>query len=177
MTLGTPAPADHRQASSGRSTAASRAVAVEVLVCGSPDRGDDGAPIAAAALLRDRLPIDVRLRIVGQLDVDDLLRVPTGACVVIIDAAKGIRPGRIIELPLDGLLTRQDRLRARSSHALAIPEVIGVADLIRGHPLRGRIVVIGGAEFGLGAPLSDHVAEAVPALAAAVLVAINRDWA
>jgi hypothetical protein len=49
--------------------------------------------------------------------------------------------------------------------------------LIRGHPLRGRIVVIGGAEFGLGAPLSDHVADAVPALAAAVLVAINRDWA
>ena len=177
MTLRTPAPPDHRQASTGRSTAASRAVAVDVLVCGSPDRGDDGAPIAAAALLRDRLPFDVRLRIVGQLDVDDLLRVPAGASVVIIDAAKGIRPGRIIELPLHGLLARQDRLRARSSHALAIPEVIGVADLIRGHPLRGRIVVIGGAEFGLGAPLSARVAEAVPALVAAVLVAINRDWA
>jgi hypothetical protein len=37
--------------------------------------------------------------------------------------------------------------------------------------------VIGGAEFGLGAPLSPPIAEAVPALVAAVLVAINRDWA
>jgi hydrogenase maturation protease len=177
MTLRTPACPIRRQASTGRPTAANRAVAVEVLVCGSPDRGDDGAPIAAAALLRDRLPIDVRLRIVRQLDIDDLLHVPAGAGVVIVDAAKGIRPGRIIELPLSGLLSRQDRLRARSSHALAIPEVIGVADLIRGHPLRGRIVVIGGAEFGLGAPLSALVAEALPALVTAVVVAINRDWA
>ena len=177
MTLRTPAFPHRLQGSTGRSAAVSPAVAVEVLVCGSPDRGDDGAPIAAAALLRDRLPIDVRLRIVGQLEVDDLLRVPAGAGVVIVDTAKGIRPGRIIELPLSGLLARQDRLRARSSHALAIPEVIGVADLIRGHPLRGRIVVIGGAEFGLGSTLSARVEEAVPALATAVQVAINRDWA
>ena len=92
MTLRTRAFPDHRQASTRRSTAASRAVAVEVLVCGSPDRGDDSAPIAAAALLRDRLPINVRLRIVGQLDIDDLLRVPAGAGAVIVDAAKGIRP-------------------------------------------------------------------------------------
>jgi hypothetical protein len=49
--------------------------------------------------------------------------------------------------------------------------------LIRGHPLRGRIVVIGGTEFAFGAPLSARVAEAVPALVTAVLVAINRDWA
>lgn len=177
MTLTAPAPSDHREASPGRSAAASRAVAVEVLVCGAPDRGDDGAPIAAAALLRDCLPIDARLRIVGQLDIDDLLRVPAGAGVIIVDAAKGIRPGRIIELPLNGLHSRDDRLRARSSHALAISEVIGVANLIRGRPLRGRVVVVGGAEFGLGAPLSARVAEAVPALVTAVLAAINRDWA
>jgi hydrogenase maturation protease len=177
MTVGTPAFPNRPQASTVRSIAADRAVAVEVLVCGSPGRGDDGAPIAAAALIRDRLPIDGRLRIVGQLDVDDLLRVPSGAAVVIVDAAKGIRPGRIIELPLDGLLSRDDRLRTRSSHALAVPEVIAVADLIRGRPLRGRIVVIGGAEFGLGAPLSGLIAEAVPALVTAVLVAINRDRA
>ena len=176
MTLRTPVVSYHREASPSRWAAASHAVAVEVLVCGLPDRGDDGAPIAAAALLRDRLPIDVRLRIVGQLGVDDLLRVPAGAGVVIVDAAKGIRPGRIIELPLDGLLSRNDRLRARSSHALAIPEVIGVASLVRGRPLQGRIVVIGGAEFGDQAALSARVAEAVPALVTAVLVAVNRDW-
>jgi hydrogenase maturation protease len=167
----------HRQAATGRSAAAAPAVAVQVLVCGSPDRGDDGAPIAAAALLRDRLPSDVQLRIIGQLDVDDLLRVPAGAGVVVVDAAKGIRPGQIVELPLNGLVSREHRLRPRSSHALAFPEVIGVAELVRGLPVRGRIVAIGGAEFGLGAPLSARVAKAVPALVAAVLVAIEQDWA
>jgi len=176
MTVGTPDIPNRPQASTGRSTAANRAVAVEVLVCGSYGCGDDSAPIAAAALLRDHLPNGGRLRIVGQLDVDDLPRVPSGVAVVIVDAAKGIRPGRIVELPLNGLLSRDDHLRTRSSRALAVPEVIAVADLIRGRPLRGRIVVIGGAEFGLGAPLSARIAEAVPALVTAVLVAINRDW-
>ena len=49
-----------------------------------------------------------------QASTDDLLRVPSGAAVVIVDAAKGIRPGWIIELPLNGLLSRDDRLRTRS---------------------------------------------------------------
>ena len=70
-------------------------VAVEVLVCGSPDRGDDGAPIAAvAARSRAALPADVTLRVVGQLDIDDLLSIRPGAGVVVVDAATGIDAGR-----------------------------------------------------------------------------------
>jgi hydrogenase maturation protease len=133
--------------------------------------------MVAAPLLRDRLPKDVRMRIVGQLDIDHLLRIPAGAGVVIVDTATGIRPGQVVELPLNGLTVREDRLRPRSSHALAFPEVIGLANLIRGHPLRGRIVAIGGRAFGLGAPLSVRVAEAIPALVAATLAAIERDRA
>jgi len=145
--------------------------AVDVLVCGSPDRGDDGAAIAAARLLRG-LPAGARVRIVGQLDIDDLLAVPPGGAVVIVDAATGVAPGRIVELPLRGFLGAGSETVPRSSHALAMPEVIGVADMVRGHPLAGRIVVVGGRQYGLGRPMSRRVAASIPALAEAVRRAV-----
>jgi len=157
-----------------RSARATQSVAVEVLVCGSPDRGDDGAPLAAAAVLRQDLPNDVRVRTVGQLDIDDLLAVSADARVVIVDAAVGIRPGQVVELPLTGLVGREDRLRPRSSHALAFPEVIGLAEVVRGRPMQGLIVAVGGRAFGLGAAFSPRVARAIPALVAAVRDAIRR---
>ncbi|MFI5225152.1 MAG: hypothetical protein ACHQ3P_00590, partial [Candidatus Limnocylindrales bacterium] len=107
---------------------------VDVLICGSSDRGDDGAPLAAGRLLVD-LPATARLRAVGQLDIDDLLGVPATGAVVIVDAATGIEPGAVLELPLRGFLSEGSVTRPRSSHALALPEVIGVADMIRGRPL------------------------------------------
>ncbi|HEX5825672.1 MAG TPA: hydrogenase maturation protease [Candidatus Limnocylindrales bacterium] len=153
---------------------AARQFNTEVLVCGSRDRGDDGAPIAAAESLPSRLPADARVRIVGQLDIDDLLAVPAGARVVIVDAAIGIRPGRIVELPLTGFIGRTDRLRPRSSHSLAFKEVIGLAELMRGHPLQGVIVAIGGRRFGLGDDLSEPVARAVPALVDSIVNAVDE---
>jgi hydrogenase maturation protease len=162
------------RAGADRSAAAQQTVAVEVLVCGSPDRGDDGAPLAAAEVLRQELPDDVRVRIVGQLDIDDLLAIWTDARVVIVDAAVGIRPGQIVELPLAGFVGREDRLRPRSSHALAFPEVLGLAEVMRGRPLRGLIVAMGGRDFGLGAAFSPRVARAVPTFAAAIGDAIRR---
>jgi hydrogenase maturation protease len=150
------------------------AIAVEVLVCGSSDRGDDGAPLAAMELLRASLPRDVALRVVGQLDVLDLLSVPPGAGVVIVDAATGIDPGAIVDLALTGLIGQPDRIRPRSSHALALPEVVAVAETIGGRPVRGRIVVIGGAQFGLGEPFSWPVWAALRPLSDAILEAIGQ---
>jgi hydrogenase maturation protease len=149
-------------------------VMVEVLVCGTSDGGDDGAAIAASRLIRAQLPTDVSLRIVGQLDIDDLLSVRKGAAIVIVDAATGIDPGTIVDLPLAGLVGPATAIQPRSSHALAIPEVVGLADMIRGRPLRGRIVVIGGSQFGLGRPLSRPVAAALPSLSRAIVRAISR---
>jgi hydrogenase maturation protease len=162
------------RARTGRSAPATKTVAVEVLVCGSPDRGDDGAPLAAAVVIHQDLPDDVRVRIVGQLDIDDLLAVATDAGVVIVDAAVGIRAGQVVELPLNGLVGCEDRLRPRSSHALAFPEVIGLAEVMRGRPMRGLIVAIGGKVFGLGSAFSPRVAKAIPALAEAVRDAVRR---
>jgi hydrogenase maturation protease len=145
---------------------------VDVLICGSSDRGDDGAPLAARRLLRD-LPSGASVRAVGQLDIDDLLAVPANGAAVIVDAATGVEPGIILELPLRGFLGDGAAPRPRSSHALAMPEVIGVADMVRGRPLVGRIVVIGARRFGLGQPLSRRVEAAVPALADAIRRAVR----
>ena len=147
---------------------------IDVLVCGSRDRRDDGAAIAIVPQLRARIPGATRLRIVGQLGIDDLLAVPHDGGVVIVDAASGLRPGQIVELPLDGLLDRADELRPRSSHALAFREVLGVATLLRRLPLPGRIVAIGGARWSLGSDLSPRVAKALPDLIAGVLAAIEH---
>jgi len=147
--------------------------AVEVLICGSPDRGDDGAPIAAAALLRGRLDRRASVRTVGQLDIDDLLAISPGAAVVIVDAAVGLHAGQVVTLPITGLIGRTDGLRPRSSHALSFPEVVGLAELLRGRPVPGRIVAIGGSQFGLGKGLSRSVAIALPRFVDAILEAID----
>jgi hydrogenase maturation protease len=146
---------------------------IDVLVCGSIDRGDDGAPFAACDLLEADRPTNARIRRVGQLDVDDLLSIPPGAGVVIVDAATGIDPGVVLELPLRGFLGEVS-IKPRSSHALAMPEVIGLADMLRGRPLTGLIVVIGARRFTLGRPLTRRVAAAVPELSRAIRIAVER---
>jgi len=143
------------------SSAGAQAAGVQVLVCGSPDRGDDGVAVAAAAMIRDQLPDGVRMRTVGQLDIDDLLAVPAAVGVVIVDAASGLRPGQIVDLPL-------------TSHAVGLPEVVALAELIQGRPVHGRIVAVGAVDFGLGSALSRPVAAAMPGLVLAILGAITE---
>ena len=147
---------------------------VDVLVCGSPDRGDDGAALAALARLVATLPADVRVRVVGRLEVDDLLAVPAHAGVVIVDTVTGVDPGRIVRMPLRSLVGRESGLRLRSSNALAVPEVIGLADMIRRRPLVGVVVAVGGLEFGLGDAFSWPVSTALRAFGEAIVGAIDR---
>lgn len=143
---------------------------VVVLVCGASDRGDDGAALEVADRVRARLPADARLRVVGQLDVEDLLDIPPEASVVVADAAVGPPPGAIVDVSLDGD-RGGDAVRPRSTHALAVREAIDLAAALRERPFRGRIVAIGGAQFGLGAPLSPAVERGLPAFAQAILTA------
>jgi hydrogenase maturation protease len=149
-------------------------IRVEVLACGAPDRGDDGAGVIAVGRLADILPDDVRTRIVGQLDIDDLLAVPAGAGAIVVDTAVGVDPGWIVEIPFSGLAGRESGIRPRSSHALSIPETIGVASIIRGRPLQGMVVAIGGIDFGLGEALSWPVTAAMDAFVLAIADAIRR---
>lgn len=153
---------------SHRLTGVDQRVAVEILVCGCAGRGDDGAGPAVLTIVQTRLPPDVRLKVVGLLEIDHLLAIPTGAGVVIVDAAIGIPAGQIVTLPIDGLVGSED-IQPRLSRALVFPEVLGFANMLRGTPLRGEIVVIGARQFGHDKPLSRRVAIALPALADAIL--------
>jgi hydrogenase maturation protease len=157
----------------GRQAAAPETL-VEVLVCGSAEHGDEGAGIRALDHLVNGVPADVAVRVVALLDIDDLLAVTDGAGVVIVDTAVGIHPGQVLELPLEGLIARTDGLHPRSSHALEFPEVIGLAGLIRGHPLHGRVVVIGGSSFNHAGSLSGPVVAGLPALGTAIGTAIEH---
>ena len=72
------------------------------------------------------------------------------------------------------LIGRETGLRPRSAAALAIPEVVGLAEMIRGRPLRGFFVAVGGVEFGLGDAFSWPVSIAISSFSEAIAAAIER---
>src|SRR5688572_14659821 len=147
---------------------------VQVLACGDPGRGDDGASLAALAELAPDLPADVTIRLVGQLDIDDLLAVPFGAGAVVVDTATGIDPGWVVEIPFVGFVGRDSGIRARSSDALSRPKKGGLASIVRGGPLVGVLVGIGGSAFGRGDGLSWPVAAGLCSFRVAIADAIER---
>jgi hypothetical protein len=147
---------------------------VEVLACGDPDRGDDGASVVAIAGLAPGLPADVTVRRVRRLDIDDLLAVPSGAGAVVVDTASGVDPGWVVEIPFPGFAGRESGIRARSSDSLSRPETVGVASMVRGRPLIGVLVAIGGASYGSGEALSWPVTSGLSSFRLAIADAIER---
>jgi hydrogenase maturation protease len=124
---------------------------VRLLVCGSADRGDDGAALFAVAHVLPRLEAAVRERLevrrCEQLDATDLIDVAEGEACIVLDTVVGIEPGAIIECPLEELAGRS-AVAPRSSHALPIDQVLAIADAVRGGLPRGTFVGIGGKWFG-----------------------------
>ncbi len=151
---------------------------IRVLVCGTSDRADDGvAPRAVAELLpslREEGRYDVDVRYCGQLDVEHLLDVPAGTPVLIVDAASGVPAGEIVTRDLDALLADRPGPAPRSSHALPIGQVLGIAQAFAEAPMRGSFVGVGGADFGLGDELSPQVERALPAFVEAIRGSIER---
>lgn len=126
---------------------------LRVLVCGSADRGDDGAALQAVAHVLPRLDPGIRQRIVvrrcHQLDALDLIEIPDGESCIVLDTVVGVPAGSVVEIPLDDLAT-DSAVAARSSHALPIQQVLGIARAVRGSLPPGRFVGIGGKWFGFG---------------------------
>jgi len=149
---------------------------VRVLVCGSADRGDDGAALYAVAHLLPTLDDDVRECIevhrCEQLDPVDLIEVADGVSCLVLDTVTGIEPGAVVEIPLDEL-TRLEDAAPRSSHALPISQVLGIAEAVRGCLPRGLFVGIGGKWFGYGQTRSRLLREGMPAFEQAIDRAIH----
>lgn len=149
---------------------------LRVLVCGSADRGDDGAALSAIAHVLPGLePVMSRrleVRRCQQLDPTDLIDVrPDEACLV-LDTVVGVEAGTVVEMPL-AELARQQGVAPRSSHALPIQQVVGIADAVRGGLPRGLFVGIGGKWFGFGQTRSRALRQGMPAYEAAVRAAID----
>ncbi len=150
---------------------------LRILVCGTGDRGDDGAALAAIAHVLPDLPEELRARIevrrCPQLDVDDLTDVrPEERCLV-IDTVVGVEPGSIVTMSLRDLARRADGLAPRSSHALSVDDTLLIAEVVCGALPRGAFVGIGGKWFGYGERFSRIVKGELPAFAAAIRHAID----
>ena len=148
---------------------------LRVLVCGSADRGDDGAALSAMAHVLPGLEHTISQRIevrrCEQLDALDLIDVRPDEACLILDTVVGVEPGSIVDIEL-GVLADHGSVAPRSSHALPIQQVLGIADAVRGGLPRGRFVGIGGKWFGFGSTRSRALREGMPAFEAAVRLAI-----
>jgi hydrogenase maturation protease len=151
------------------------AKSVHVLVCGNPDRADDGAALCAVRSLVQRGAGRRRVEFerCAELDINHLLELPADEPVVIVDTAIGVRPGRVVTIPLDDLIDHPLGPAPRSSHALPINLVLGVANVLTATPLKGVFVGVGGADFGYGANLSAPVRRSLPRFIAAIDAAID----
>jgi hydrogenase maturation protease len=151
---------------------------VHVMACGNIDRADDGAGCRALGLLlarlSDRRGRRIEIEQCGHLDIQRMLDVPAGTPIVIVDAAVGIRPGRVVTVPLDDLIDHPDGPSPHSSHVLPINQVLGVANALLASPLRGVFVGLGGGDFSFGDRLSPPVARAMPRFVDAIAAAIDQ---
>lgn len=150
---------------------------IRVLVCGSADRGDDGAALCAVAHVLPRLDPALRQRVevrrCEQLDAADLIDVADGEACLVLDTVVGVEAGTVVRIPLDEL-TRLEDAAPRSSHALPISQVLGIAEAIRGELPRGLLVGIGGKWFGFGETRSRALRDGMTAFETAVEQAIQE---
>ncbi|HXI44830.1 MAG TPA: hydrogenase maturation protease [Candidatus Acidoferrales bacterium] len=142
--------------------------AVRLIVCGNADRGDDGAALVAVAHFLPKIDDPIRTRIeirrCGQLDPLDIVDVPSTQACVIVDTVVGIEPGSVVTIPLGELAARCHEVTPRSSHALPIDQVLGIAQAIRGTLPEGTFIGIGGSRFGFGPRRSRAVTAGLKAL-------------
>lgn len=154
------------------------ALAVRLLVCGNADRGDDGAALAAVAhflpLLEDAIRHRIEVRRCTQLDPNDLIDVPPGEACIVVDTVVGVDAGTIVTLPLEELAADGHGVSPRSSHALPIGQVLGIAAAIRGTLPDGVFVGIGGRRFGFGGRRSRAVTQGMRAFERATEGEVRR---
>jgi hydrogenase maturation protease len=150
---------------------------LRLLVCGSADRGDDGAALRAVAHLLPRLADDVRqqleVRRCVQLDATDLIEVADGEACLVLDTVVGVEPGSVVELSLDALADHPT-VAPRSSHALPIDQTLGIARAVRGVLPPGSFLGIGGKWFGFGDVRSRALRDGMGAYETAIESAIRR---
>ena len=141
---------------------------VRLLVCGNAERGDDGAALAAVAGLLPGLPPHLlsvlEVRRCEQLELEDLIEVPSETACVIVDTVVGVPVGSVVTMPLTDLPGQDGGAPApRSSHVLPIGQLVAIAGILRDRRIEGSFVGVGGRSFGFGRALGRPVRAALPA--------------
>jgi Ni,Fe-hydrogenase maturation factor len=151
---------------------------VRVLVCGTADRGDDGAAMTAVAHALPRLDPELRrlveIRRCPDLTAADLIDLRAGEACVVLDTAVGMEAGAVTAMPLEDLTRSNAAVAPRSSHDGPIRDVIETVAEARGEVPRGSLVAIGGHWFGYGARTSRAVRLGLPRLEEALIAEIRR---
>ena len=143
-----------------------------ILGVGNELMRDDGIGVRVVRELRKRLS-DKRLQFIeaGTAVIDALDLVPSGAHVLVVDAASGGQaPGSVYRFGLDDLSVE----RGVSLHETALPEAFALARL--GGAEIGNVVVVG-VEPGVvavGTELSPALEEKLPAILDAVRTEVAR---
>ena len=140
---------------------------VVVFACGEPLRGDDGAGPASVERLSAASMTMADVRTCRSLSVEDLLALPDEHSVVVVDAVTGPSPGEIVREPLADLERVVAGWTPVSGHQLSLAATVALADAL-GWRCRGTFLGVGARSFTLGEGLSEPVAAALPALAAAI---------
>ena len=128
-----------------------------ILVLGQAGGGDDAIGLRVGQALRDR---GHRVQEAGPEDlIEALAQAPR---LILVDAVRGDRPGAVHHLREEALAAAP---RAVSSHALSVPEALGLARVL--HPQAGAVDIVG-VEIGPPTPFASPSAEVLAAIPAAV---------
>ena len=145
-----------------------------VIGVGNPLRGDDGAGLA---VVEDRIVETRGVRVVAHPgEGSDLLRIWEGAdAAVIVDAmASGGEPGTIVRFDASREPLPAGAAGRPTGHSVGIAETIEMARALGRLPRDVVVLGVVGANFELGAGLSEPVAAALDALAEAVVAEAQR---
>jgi len=135
---------------------------VRLFVCGTADRGDDGAALSAVATLLPALPTALleclEVRRCGHLRAEDILGMPAGEFAVIVDAASGVPPGHVVALSIRTLGDIEGGPMPRSFLESGLEATFAAASAAWPNAMPDGIFIgIGGRRFGYGRPLSRSV--------------------
>lgn len=143
-----------------------------VIGLGNPDRGDDAVGVQVARrVAAERLDVRV-LELDDPSDVLDAWA-PDDTVVVADAISSGGQPGDIHVVDAVARTLPAGSWAAGGTHAMGIAAVVELARALGRLPRRLVVVGVEAGRFDHGTPMSDAVAAAVPAAAAAVLAAID----
>ena len=140
-----------------------------VVGVGNPFRGDDGAGLAVAERLRDRVPAGVEVVPCEQEPSRLIDAWREAKCAIVVDALEpGTQPGGLrrfdaSDAPLPAQVFRS------STHAFGVGEAIELSRAMGSLPRSIVVYGIEGADFGAGEGLTPSVEDAVERAARAVL--------